>query len=105
MKKVYSPDELHRLDEVAAMYLSHLKDGPRWLSDKVRQRELKAVKLGRAWYMANDHVAHMLKRLSNEDEVDARAAQPEQQRELSPSLSIVEGLSDRSRRRLKRVVQ
>ncbi|WP_406816617.1 helix-turn-helix domain-containing protein [Mycobacterium sp. M23085] len=105
-RRKHSSDELMTLDEVASKHLpAGLKDATRWLANKVRSREIPAVKVGRTWYMADDHVEAMFDRLSNQHGAEAELAQPVPQPEpqTTPAASIVDGLSERSRRRLRSV--
>lgn len=84
----------YSLDEVAAKHLpAEWKDGRRWLAARLNRGELRGVRFGRAWRMRDTDVAYMLAHYSN-DETPQRSAAPE------PS-SVVGGLSERSRNRLR----
>lgn len=104
MVKNYTRDELHTLDEIAATHLpADLKDGVRWLANKARSGDIEAVKIGRTWYMTDDHVALMFDRLTNKREAPTPPVQPDPASDPAPAVSLVDGLSERSRRRLRRV--
>jgi hypothetical protein len=94
----------HTLGEVAAMLRleSQVRDPIRWLSRRLNSRELRGVRVGRQWYMTDDHIRFLLKKYSN----DHLVAEPEPPPEPVPPVlpvvgSIVDGLSAVSRRRLR----
>ncbi len=94
------------LDEVAQTYLpAALKDPTRWLRRKLNAGELRGRRYGRHWTMSADDVAFMLAVVSNDKQVTAGPgpAAPEQEQAAVQPVSIVDGMSARSRRRLRRV--
>lgn len=103
-KKSYTRSQLHTLDEVAAVNLpADLKDGRRWLATKVRAGDIAATKIGRTWYMTDGQIAAMFEGLANRRGVHTPPKTPEAPPETAPAASIVDGLSERSRRRLRRI--
>lgn len=88
------------LPEVAALYLPHLKDGRRFLSRKIRAGELGGFRTGRHLVMTEADVAHMLRTLhvGADTTVQPKALQREVP-PAEPTLSLVDGLSERVRRR------
>ncbi|WP_145013136.1 hypothetical protein [Mycobacterium marseillense] len=78
----------YSLAEVAAQHVpSEIKDPVRWLAMRFNRGELRGVRMGRYWRMRDSDVEYMLARYSND--------QP------APSPSIVDGLSERSQRRIR----
>jgi AAA+ ATPase superfamily predicted ATPase len=90
----------YELSEVAAEYLPRaLKDPERWLRRKLNARAFPGTRVGRHWVMTEEQVAAMLKLLGTEDEVSTPEPKP-----VEPdAASFLDGLSPRSRRRLKAV--
>lgn len=87
----------HSLAEVAAAHLPpEWKDAERWLSRRLNRKELRGVRFGRVWRMRDSDIDYMLSRYSNEDTVTEPVAVQ------SASVSVVDGLSSRSRRSLQR---
>lgn len=85
----------HTLAAVAAEHLPpDWIDGERWLARRLNRKELRGKKFGRTWVMTDADVAYMLSKYSNEvaEPVEIPAPQP---------LSVADGLSARSRRRLR----
>jgi hypothetical protein len=90
----------YELEEVAAEHLPRgLKDPERWLRRKLNSGELRGRRYGRHWTMTQSDIEFMLQVVSNENL--APAAAPEQAG--APAGSIVDGMSARSRKRLRRV--
>lgn len=90
--------ETYSLAEVAAEHLpAEIKDPVRWLAMRLNRGELRGVRLGRYWRMRDSDIEYMLERYSNDVAVGAtKAAAPK-------AISIVEGMSERSRRRVGRL--
>lgn len=81
--------------EVAAEHLPpEIKDPVRWLAMRLNRGELRGVRLGRYWRMRDSDIEYMLTRYSNAGTL----ATPKPAR----ATSIVEGMSERSRRRTRR---
>lgn len=87
-------ERTHSLREVAENHLPpQWTDSERWLARRLNRGELKGVKFGRTWMMRDQDIDHMLTHYSNNNEhVDTH--QPH-------ALSVADGLSTRSRRRLR----
>ncbi|BDB43327.1 hypothetical protein Mkiyose1665_18300 [Mycobacterium kiyosense] len=85
----------YSLEQVAAMILpAELKDGRRWLADRLNRGEARGYKIGRTWRMTEAHVAELIERCSN----TLREPEPAPTR---PANSIIDGLSPRARRRVR----
>lgn len=85
----------YSLREVAAQHLpAEWVDGERWLARRINRGELHGVKFGRVWRMRERDVEHMLTRYANDG--DRRPAP------TPHAVTVVDGLSPRSRRRLRR---
>jgi hypothetical protein len=92
----------HALSEVAEAHLpDDLANPQRWLVERLNRGELRGVRIGRAWRMRDSDVDYMLRRYSNDQIVDAFEAAPPV--ESNPPKSVADGLSARSRRRLRSV--
>lgn len=88
----------YSLSEVAAMVLPpEWKDGERWLSRRLNRREIRGYRVGRVWRMTARQVEDLIARRSNE----LRSPEPVVPAPDSGSSSLVDGLSARSRRRLR----
>jgi hypothetical protein len=89
----------YSLAEVAEAHLPReWKDAERWLSRRLNRRELRGVRFGRVWRMREADIDYMLSRYSNEDAV----TEPVSATRTSGPVSVADGLSARSRRRLQR---
>jgi hypothetical protein len=85
------------LAKVAADYLPPgWTDGERWLSRRLRRGELRGVRFGRTWVMRDSDIEYMLERYSNVEPVADEPAPRE-------PACVADGLSSRSRRRLRSV--
>ncbi|OMB93229.1 hypothetical protein A5732_16900 [Mycobacterium colombiense] len=86
------------LAEVAAMVLPReWTDGERWLARRLNRGEIHGYKLGRTWRMTEADVTAMIDHYSNTVE-----APPEHVHHCGqPPKTVADGLSARSRRRLK----
>lgn len=70
----------------------------RWLRERLNRGELRGVRFGRYdWRMRDSDVAYMLKRHSNEAQLQERA----QPAAASEPTTVAGGLSERSRRTLR----
>jgi hypothetical protein len=92
----------HTLTEVADMLrlADQVKDPTRWLRRRLNSSELRGIRVGREWQMTDDHVQFLLRKYSNDDQVpEPKPAEPP-----APEpevVSIIDGLSARSRLRLR----
>jgi hypothetical protein len=90
----------YELSEVAALYLpAALSDPERWLRRRLNARIFPGTRVGRHWVMTEAQVAAMLKALSTDDEI---TPEPEPAETDAP-VSFLDGLSPRSRNRLRAV--
>ncbi|OBJ49551.1 hypothetical protein [Mycobacterium sp. 1423905.2] len=86
----------YSLDEVAAMVLPpEWTGGRRWLAYRLNRGEIGGYKLGRTWRMTHADVVDLIDRSSNNVEARERAIDD------GPPLSVIDGLSPRSRRRAR----
>lgn len=84
----------YSLAEVAAQVLPReWKNPQRWLRDRLNRGEISGYRLGRVWLMTEDDVADFIARHRN-----TTTAAPARQ---APATSVVDGLSERTRRRLR----
>ncbi|WP_104151113.1 DNA-binding protein [Mycobacterium intracellulare] len=88
----------YSLAEVAATHLPReWKDPVRWLSARLNRGELHGIRFGRYWRMSEADVDYMLSKYSNgsgvPDKTDVVVAE---------HTSIVDGISQRSQRRVRR---
>lgn len=85
----------HSLADVAAEHLpAEWKNPTRWLKMRLNRGELRGIRLGRAcWRMSDEDITYMLTRYHNGAATEPVAAEP---------VSIVDGISARSRRRVRR---
>jgi hypothetical protein len=84
------------LREVADMALPpEWCDSERWLARRLNRREIRGYRVGRIWRMTEDHVEDFIDRFTN----DAQQLRP--QEDQIPETPMVDGLSRRSRRRLR----
>ncbi len=90
----------YELEEVASEYLpAQLRDPVRWLRRHLNDGTPGGRRFGRHWVMMQADIEHMLTVVSAPNEADLpepKPAEPE-------SPSFLDGLSPRSRRRLKAV--
>ena len=90
--------QTYSLAEVAAVYLpAEWTDGVRWLSRRIRAGEISAYKVGRSWRMTEDDVSEFVARRRNSPREPVMAPAVSA---VTPR-SIIDGLSERSRARLK----
>lgn len=89
----------YSLSEVSAVYLpAEWTDAERWLRRRLNRGEISGYRVGRVWRMRQQDVDDMVeKRLNTTDSVSV--ARPSRVGPLSP-VSVIDGLSERSRRRL-----
>lgn len=93
-------EQTFSLAEVAAEHLpKEWKNPTRWLAERLNRGELKGVRFGRTWRMRESHVAYMLDRYSNDGQAVDRSKPAAA--DGGPAASVVDGLSQRSRRRLR----
>jgi hypothetical protein len=80
--------------EVAARYLpSHWTDAERWLRRRLNRGEISGYQVGREWMMTDADIEDFITRRRNKVELASTPA---------PATSIVDGLSARTRQRLRR---
>lgn len=70
-------------------------DAQRWLARRLNRGEIKGYRVGRIWRMTEAQVDDLIERFTN----DAETAPP--QRNPEPAACVVDGLSRRSRRRIR----
>jgi hypothetical protein len=80
----------HELDQVS-------KDPVRWLKMRLNRGELRGIRFGRYWRMRDSDIEYMLESYSNDCAVKISP-----RREMSDPTSIVDGISQRSQRRVRR---
>jgi hypothetical protein len=86
----------YSLAEVAAAHLPpEWVEPERWLRARLNRGEISGSRYGRTWTMDEDDVAEFVARHRN------KPAQPVAHTPEAPPTSIVDGLSERSRRRLR----
>lgn len=89
----------YSLADVASDHLpAEWTDGVRWLARRLNRGELRGYRVGRIWRMRDSDIDYMLERYSNDGHVTNLPA-PQPQPELT---SIVDGISRRSQRRVRR---
>lgn len=89
----------YSLAEVAAMVLPpEWTDGERWLSRRLNRGEIRGYRVGRVWRMSEAHVREFIDARSNTVSV---IVEPASSSEPARPMSVVDGLSPRSRARLK----
>lgn len=85
----------YSLTEVAAMVLpKNWKEPVRWLRRHLVSGEISGYKVGHDWRMTSEDVADLVARRRNSAQAAATAP--------APPVSIIDGLSARSRRRIQR---
>jgi len=94
-------EDTFSLEEVAAAHLPrHWKNPTRWLVERLNRGELRGVRFGRTWRMRERDVEFMLSRYANDQSVTING-------QLKPvaveATCVVDGLSARSRRRVRSV--
>ena len=58
--------ETYSLDEVAAMVLpSEMKNGPRWLAERLNRGDLSGYRVGRTWRMTHHDIEDLIERCRN----------------------------------------
>ena len=88
----------YSLAEVAAEHLPpEWKDPTRWLAARLNRGELRGYRVGRIWRMRDTDIDYLLERYSNDDKV-TETPKPV----LAEPTSIVDGISQRSQRRVRR---
>lgn len=87
------------LAEVAAEHLpAEWTDGVRWLARRLNRGELRGYRVGRIWRMRDTDIEFMLTKYSND------SATREPKPVIAEPTSIVDGISQRSQRRVTRRV-
>lgn len=93
----------YSLAEVAAVYLpADWTDGVRWLSRRLNAGQIAGYRVGRTWRMTDDDVDAFLARRRNPHQDAKPATEPATPSRPTGPVSILDGLSDRSRRRVVR---
>lgn len=83
------------LAEVAAQTLPpEWTDAERWLARRLNRGEIRGYRVGRKWRMTETQVDELIERFTN--------GKPPARPILNEPSSVVDGLSERSRRRLRR---
>lgn len=92
---------MHSLENVADQCLPpHWTDSVRWLSRRLNRGELRGSRFGRVWMMSDDDVEFLIAKHRN-----VSIQRPAEVTDMTPSVgsvSFLDGLSDRSRSRLRR---
>lgn len=92
MKKTFS------LAEVADQVLPpEWRDSERWLARRLNRGDIAGYRVGRVWRMTEDQVEDLVDRFTNENR-RTQTAPPAS----SSTVTVADGLSQRSRRRLRR---
>lgn len=93
---------MYSLEEVAEQCLpAQWTDSARWLARRLNRGELRGSRFGRVWMMSDDDIEYLVAKHRNvATAADAGAAVNEVT--SSAGLSFIDGLSDRSRSRLRR---
>lgn len=87
----------YSLAEVAAMVLPReWTDSERWLARRLNRGEISGYRVGRIWRMTQAQVDDLIERFTNDTTKPAQ-----QQHNPEPAASVVDGLSQRSRRRVR----
>lgn len=90
----------YSLAEVAAVYLpAEWTDGVRWLSRRLNAGEISGYKVGRVWRMTDADVDAFVAGRRNPTKATPGVAVPQP---APPAVSILDGLSARSRQRVVR---
>lgn len=86
----------YSLAEVAAMVLpAEWRDAERWLARRLNRGEIKGYRVGRVWRMTEAQVDNLIERFTNSTD------SPPPQRNTEHATCVVDGLSQRSRRRIR----
>lgn len=84
------------LAEVAAQVLpSDWTDAERWLRRRLNRGEIRGYRVSRRWRMTEAQVAELVDKFTNAETMTPPAP-------IGAPLSVADGLSSRSRRRLRR---
>ena len=93
----------YSLAEVAEVYLpTDWTDGVRWLSRRLNAGMIDGYKVGRVWRMTDDDVAAFIDGHRYPSSAPKLADQPAAPTPAPPAVSVLDGLSARSRRRVVR---
>lgn len=91
----------HSLAEVAAIYIPELKLGTLWLHRRIKSGEIPGYRVGRTYRMTDEHINQwMTAPQRNTTPAPGGVAVPTP---AAPPVSIIDGLSAGSRRRLARI--
>lgn len=97
-------EDTHELDAVAAAHLPARwkpEYARRWLVGRLNRGDLRGVRYGRwDWKMRDRDIEYMLARYANDDHTVSQSGRAVTQTEAA---SVADGLSERSRRRLRNV--
>jgi hypothetical protein len=95
----------YSLHEVADMVLpQEWKDPVRWLKRRLQTGEIRGYRLSRAaWRMTEGDVEDLIERHRITAADTPRAVEPAPEPTTEPPISIIDGLSERSRRRIQRL--
>lgn len=87
----------YSLAEVAAILLpAEWTDGERWLARRLNRGELNGYRVGKVWRMTDGHLDENIRLLSN-----SVGAKPAEVQQAPYPTSVLDGLSRRSRARIK----
>lgn len=88
----------YSLAEVADQVLpAEWTDGERWLARRLNRGQIRGYRVGRIWRMTADHVEDLIERFTNDAARPAITPPPPG----SEPATVADGLSRRSRRRLR----
>jgi hypothetical protein len=91
------------LAEVAGMVLPpEWTDSVRWLARRLNRGEISGYRVGHVWRMTEQQVEDMIDRYSTTATNPVRQPNPVHSPTTGAPLRVVDGLSQRSRRRLSR---
>lgn len=87
------------LAEVAEQVLPpEWTDGERWLARRLNRGQIRGYRVGRIWRMTEQQVADLIERFTN----DVRTGpEPAPESSIATATCVADGLSRRSRRRLR----
>ncbi|QBC86374.1 DNA-binding protein [Mycobacterium avium] len=90
----------YSLAEVAEQVLPpEWTDGERWLARRLNRGQIRGYRVGRIWRMTEQQVEDLIDRFTNN--ANGRPATPTAEAPSAPPISVADGLSRRSRRRLR----
>lgn len=93
-------EQTYSLGEVAQAHLpAEWTDAIRWLTRRLNSGQLTGYRVGRTWRMRERHVQYLLDKYSNDGGEVGRMPTPV----VRETKSVLDGLSQRSRNRLRKI--